>query len=64
MATEPIISEQVTDIKKRFLVGSVFLTHGAVLGIEDGIFVILDLYLTKTSDRQLFGLPPLSNGDC
>ncbi len=54
--------EQISEIKKRYLVGTIFLTQADELGIDEKMDAILDLYLENTCDRELFGLSPI--GDC
>ena len=53
-------SERKTDTRKKILIGSYFLNEAIKTGTLEEIKQKLDSFLTRNSDRRLFGLPELA----
>lgn len=46
------------DTRRKILVGAFFLQKYSLDGEEDKLVKMLDPFLTRDRDRELFGLPP------
>jgi large subunit ribosomal protein L7/L12 len=51
-------NERKLDTRKKILIGSYYLDKAVKENSYDAIVQIMDSYLTRNSDRKLFGLEP------